>query len=158
MGIMYTTLGVDTPDIAPDAVTSEKLDPTLVQYAEVEISAAEVLTLNSVKKVLLASPGAGYILELVSLFLAYDFNTTPYTIGSASELRVRVGGGLVSTTSLLATGFLDQSSDQTKLIHGYAGSPVADSTMTLEVTSGDVSVGDSPIHAKVAYRVHATDL
>lgn len=153
---------VTTAKIADDAVTSPKLDESTVQYAEVEILAADVLTLFSVGAELVPAPGAGLVLELVSLELAYDYDgVAGYTIGAATNLEVQYGlGGAAASTTEAVTGFLDGVADDLRLLDKLEASitPVVNTALTLTLAVADVTVGASPLHAKVAYRVHATGL
>lgn len=153
---------VTTAKVADDAVTSPKLDESTVQYAEVEILAAEVLTLFSVGTTLVAAPGAGLVLEFISLELAYDYDgVAAYTIGAATNLEVQYGlGGVATSTTEVVTGFLDGVADDLRLLDKLEVSltPVVNTALTLTLAVADVTVGASPLHAKVAYRVHATGL
>ena len=156
------TGSVLTADLDNDAVTSPKLDESTVQYAEVEISAAEILALFAAPKTLVAAPGAGKVLEFISLLLAYDWNTTAYTIGAATDLQVfytSLAGVAVSTTRAV-TGFLDAVADALFSLDKLEASvaPVVNAPLVLTLAVASPTLGDSPIHAKVAYRVHATDL
>jgi len=162
MGIQYTTLGVDTADLAANAVTSAKLAESTVQYASLDVSSAELLALYTTPKTLVAAPGAGNVLEFIALLLAYDYNTTAYTIGSATNLEVKytnASGAAVSTTQAV-TGMIDQATDQLRALDKLEASvtPVANAVLVLTLAGANPTAGDSPLHAKVAYRVHATGL
>jgi hypothetical protein len=153
---------VNSPKIAPNAVVSDDLAVSTVQYAEVEISSAEILALFTTPKVLVATPGAGKVLEFISLLLAYDYNTTAYTIGAATDLQVKytdAAGAAVSTTGSV-TGFLDGLADDLRAFDKLEATvtPVVDAPLVLTLAGANPTLGDSPIHAKVAYRVHATGL
>ena len=156
------TGSVQTGDLDDDVVTSPKLDESTVQYAEVEISAAEILALFTTPKELVAAPGAGKILEFISLLLAYDWNTTAYTIGTATDLQVKytdAAGAAVSTTEAV-TGFLDGVADDLRSLDKLEVSvtPVVNAALVLTLAVANPTLGDSPIHAKVAYRVHGSGL
>ena len=154
---------LDASEALEDAsIPSVKMDPTLIQYAEVEISSAEVLALFTTPKELVAVPGAGYILEFISLLLALDYATTAYTIGTAGDLQVKYtdGSGAAVSVTEAATGLLDQEADQLRLLDKLEASvtPVANAALVLTLATANVTLGDSPIHAKVVYRVHAAGL
>ena len=143
-------------------VESAELDESTVQYAEVEISSAEILALFTTAKALVAAPGAGKVLEFISLTLAYDYGTVVYTIGAATDLQVKITdktGAAVSTTQAV-TGMLDQATDQLRSLDKLEVSvtPVVNAPLCLALAVANPTLGDSPIHAKVAYRVHATGL
>jgi len=155
-------LAVTTGKIAAGAVTSPKLDEPIVRYAEVEISAAEILALFAAPKTLVAAPGAGKLLEFISLLLAYDWGTVAYTIGTAGNLQVKYtdGSGVAVSTTRAATGFLDAVADALSSLDKLEATvvPVVNAPLVLTIATASPTAGDSPIHAKVAYRVHATGL
>lgn len=165
----YSVTQVGIPDnavtsakIAPNAVVSADLAVNTVQYAEVEISAAEILALFTLAKVLVAAPGAGKVLEFISLMLAYDYDTSVYTIGSATNLEVKItdkNGAAVSTTQAV-TGMIDQATDQLRSLDKLEASvtPVADAPLVLALAVANPTAGAGVLHVKVAYRVHATGL
>lgn len=149
--------------IGKGAVKSKELDPSIIQYAEVEITAAEILALFTTPKELVAAPGAGKILEFISAWLFLDFNTTPYTIGSATVLQVKEtdADGVGVSQEELADGFLSESEDKLSSVMRLEASGydhVANAPLVLTLAVANVTAGDSPIHVKVAYRVHKTGL
>lgn len=144
------------------------LDASIVQYAAVEISSADLLGLVAAPKTLVATPGANKVLEFVSLLLAYNKGTTTYTIGNASNLAVRYtdeDGEAVSSIQKV-TDFLDQVTDQVRLLTQIPVSgvvsivavPNAPLVLALGSTDGEMSLGNGLVHAKIAYRVHSTGL
>ena len=155
-------LAVATGKIAAGAVTSPKLDESTVQYAEVEISAAEILALFTTPKELVAAPGAGKLLEFISLLLAYDWGTAAYTVVGATNLQVRYTDETGENASVVraVTGFLDQVADTLFALDKLeiATEPVVNAPLVLALDGADPAAGDSPIHARVAYRVHETGL
>ena len=155
-------LAVATGKIAAGAVTSPKLGEPIVRYAEVEISAAEILDLFATPKTLVAAPGAGKLLEFISLLLAYDWGTVAYTIGTAGNLQVKYtdGSGVAVSTTRAATGFLDAVADTLSSLDKLEATviPAVNAPLVLTVATASPTAGDSPIHAKVAYRVHTTGL
>lgn len=162
MGLQRTIDLVETAEIAAAAVTSPKLDESTVQYAEVEISSAEILALFTTPKEMVAAPGAGKVLEFISLTLAYDYGTVVYTIGAATDLQVKItdkSGAAVSTTQAV-TGMIDQATDQLRALDKLEASvtPVVNAALVLTLAVANPTLGDGTIHAKVAYRVHATGL
>jgi len=153
---------ITTAKIAAAAVTSPKLDESTVKYAEIEISSAEILALYTTPKTLVAAPGAGKLLEFISLLLAYDYGTVVYTIGTATNLQVKytdAAGAAVSTTQAV-TGMLDQATDQLRALDKLEASvtPVVNAALVLTLAVANVTLGNGTIHTKVAYRVHATGL
>lgn len=134
-----------------------------INYASVEISSAEILDLFTTPKTLIATPGAGKVLEIVSVLLAYDYNTTAYTVTDVGNLVVCYtdASGAKTTVNLAADGFLTLEVDALRLLMKLATNvtPVVNAALVLAV-DGTVNplVGNSPIHAKVAYRIHSAGL
>jgi hypothetical protein len=153
---------VTSPKIAPNAVAPDDLAPSTVQYASVEITSDEILALFTTPKTLVAAPGAGKVLEFISLLLAYDYNTIAYTIGTATDLQVKYtdASGVAVSTTQAVTGMLDQATDQLRSLDKLEASvtPVVNAALVLTLAVASPTAGNSPIHAKVAYRVHATGL
>lgn len=154
---------VRTEAVLDDAVTSPKLDEPLIQYAEVEISAAEIKALFTTPKPLVATPGAGKTLEFISLQLALDWLTPKYGITDVGNLAVHYtnAAGAAVSVNLAADGFLTLEADTLHLIQKIATNvtPVANAALVLAEDGGtNPTAGNSPIHAKIAYRVHATGL
>ena len=153
---------VNTLKILDDAVTPAKVNEAIVKYLAVEITSAEILALYTTPKVLVAAPGAGKVLEFIALLLALDYATTAYTIGTATNLQVKYtdGAGAAISTLRAATGFLDQVADLLSALDKLEATvaPVANAPLVLTLAVANVTLGNSPIHAKVAYRVHATGL
>jgi len=131
-------------------------------HKEVEISSAELLALYTTPKTLVAAPGAGKVLEFISLLLAYDYGTIVYTIGAAGAFRVKytdASGATVSTTAPQA-GMTDQATDQVRLLDKTAATvtPVVNAALVLHFPGADVTDGNGTIHVKIAYRVRSTGL
>lgn len=133
-----------------------------INYASVEISSAEILALFTTPKTLVAAPGADKVLELVSLLLAYDYGTIVYTIGSATDLQVKYTDetGVAVSTTQAVTGMIDQAIDQIRALDKLEASitPAVNAPLVLTLAGGNPTAGDGVIHAKVAYRIHSTDL
>ena len=147
-----------------DGVTSPiqtQLDDR-IRVAAVEISSVDILALYTTAKVLVAAPGAGKVLEFVSLLLAYDAGATAYTVTSATNLAVKItdkNGTSVSTTQAV-TGMIDQETDQVRILDkvGTTITPVVNAPLCLSLAGADPTEGDGVIHAKIVYRVLATGL
>lgn len=144
------------------SVTSTMLAEGTIQYAAVEISSAEILALFTTPKALVAAPGAGKVLEFVSLLLAYDYGTVVYTIGTAGNLQVKYtdGSGAATSTTQAVTGMIDQATDQLRAPDKLEASitPVVNAALVLTLATANPTAGDGTIHAKVLYRVLSTGL
>ena len=139
-----------------------QLDSPSIQYAVVEITAAQILALYTTPKSLVAAPGAGNVLDFVSLQLAYDAGATAYTIGTAGNLQVKYtdGAGAAASVTQAVTGMIDQTTDQIRLLDKLEASttPVANAALVLTLATANPTSGNGTVHAKVIYRVYATGL
>lgn len=134
-----------------------------LQYAEITVPTASVLALNATPYTLVAAPGAGYVLQLITATLILDYAGTAYGgVGSTEDLVIRFtdASGAIASTTLETTGLLDATSDQIRTFKAIATdlTPVANSPLMLHLLNGEVTTGTSPLRIKVAYLVHATGL
>lgn len=134
-----------------------------LQYAEITVPTASVLALNATPYTLVAAPGAGYVLQLVSALLILDYAGTAYGgVGATEDLAIRFtdASGVIASTTLETTGLLDATSDQMRTFKVLTTdiTPVPNSPLLLHLLNGEVTTGNSPLRLKVEYRVHATGL
>lgn len=133
-----------------------------LKYASVEISSEDILALYTTAKELVAAPGEGKVLELISVLLAYEYGATAYTVTSCTNFEVKLTdktGDSVSATVAVA-GTIDQTNDELRTV-GKLGTditPVDNAPLCLALGGANPTLGDGVIHAKVAYRVHSTGL
>ena len=140
------------------------LDPTLIQYATVAISAADIVATGAGKLghasgyPLVAAPAAGYAIELISAVIAYTYATAAYTGGGDVSVNYGGGGsalsGVVSAANSIGASankealLLPTTPTNNQLVSATGINLVAASAFTQPGTAaGTVSV-------KVAYRVH----
>ena len=148
-----------TAKIADAAVTSAKLDESTIQYAEVAISNAEVLLLNSAPKELVAAPGAGKVLEFLSAVLINDHGGTDFAANG--NLTIQTGTTGTAQSDTVAEGdFLFASADAIRCVQALSADVQMDAneSLVLACATGEPTTGDGVLRAKVAYRVHTTGL
>lgn len=134
----------------------------VVQYAEVTIPAASVLTLRATPYTLVAAPGAGKVIQYLGATLILDYNSVAYT-ETADNLAIKYtnGSGVAVSDTIEMTGFIDATAD--KMIQSV---PVKDALMTANAAlvlhnTGDgefANSGNSPLRVKVMYVTHDTGL
>lgn len=133
-----------------------------VQYAEVTIPAASVAALRATPYALVAAPGAGKVIELISGCLILDYNSVAYT-ESADNLAVKYtdGSGAAASETVEMTGFIDATADKIIKVEAIKDTlMVANAALVLHNT-GDGEFGNSgnsPLRAKICYAVHQTGL
>jgi hypothetical protein len=157
---------IPTAKLDDDAVTTDKLDPTTIQYAAVAVTNAQLKALRAAPKTLVAAPGAGFALEFVSALLLLDYGTNVLT-EEDDNLAVRYtdGSGVIVSQAIEATGFIDQSADtltnalsKVDVIAAKSGSE--NKALVLHNTGaeefGGNAAADTVLRVKVLYRIHQT--
>lgn len=102
---------ITTAKIATDAITTAKMEDSLPQWVQVSLTNAEMLALRATPKQIIAAPGAGKIIELLSATLFFDY-TAAYT-ESADNMAFKYenGSGAQVSNTIEATGFVDATAD-----------------------------------------------
>lgn len=141
------------------------LDEALIQYTTVSIAAAAIIDLADTPVTLVAAPGAGKYLELVSAVLFLDHAGTGFAESADNlEIHYENEAGAAATGVIEMTGFINQTADT--LLHVLPLSPVARAKTAVEnkalvLTNIDGDFTDagtttSVLRVRTAYRVHAT--
>lgn len=156
---------VATACFLPGARTPLEAGQILV--VEVALTNAEIKALRATPKTLVAAPGAGRVLELVSIVLFHDYGGTNVFTETADNLAVKYnnGSGAAASETIEMTGFIDQSADTMTVGVAKNDQIVAKSgcenlALVLHNT-GDGEFGgnagnDNVMRAKVSYRNHNT--
>lgn len=151
---------------AANAIPVTKLAANALQYADVSLTNAEVLALRAAPKTLVAAPGAGKVLELVSAILTFDY-TAAYTAGAGDDLAIRYqsGAGAIASDGIEATAFLTAAADAITSarpkIDLLASGAIANQPLVLHNIGGAEFGGGNAanvVRVRVAYRVHDTNL
>lgn len=121
-------------------------------WTKTDISSAELLALNATPINIVPAPGANKILILDSALVFYNYNSTAYAgIGASEDLAIKwnTGSGTIAG-SMEATGFLDATSDQYRLM-SIVGTltatitPQINTALVLHMTVGEITTGNSPL-------------
>lgn len=150
---------------AADALT---LPDKFLKYAEIAIPAADIVATTAGKlghasgQPLVAAAGAGTVIELVSAFLIYDYDTAAYTAGG--NLTINWGSGGAALTGLVsAANSLGAAGDKIVLFVPLATAGIAMLTnvgLNLVSSAAFTQPGTAAgvVRVKVSYRIHLTDL
>lgn len=105
------TGAVGAAALAAGSIVSAAMNETLVKIATVALTNANVLALRATPITIVSAPGAGKVLELISITLYFDY-TAAYT-ETADNLAVRYtdGSGVIVSQAIETTGFLDATAD-----------------------------------------------
>ena len=137
-----------------NSVTLEADACLCIKEVKIDIPTAQVLTLNSVPVQLVAAPGAGYAIEVLSASVKVDFNTTAYATNVL--LNIKNSGATYPTNKL---NCLDSTVSMIKQISFTSTSSttntqtIENAALNLEVETGDPTAGDSDITIYVTYRI-----
>lgn len=148
----------------PATVGNGDMDATLIKYATVNLTNAEIKALRAAPKALVAAQGANKVVELVSALLKLDAGTNVLSeIDDNMAVKYNDGSGAAVSQTIEATGFIDQAADTVtcalpKIDAIAALSASANKALVLHNT-GDAEYGgnaaaDATMVVKVAYRVH----
>lgn len=133
-------------------------DTSQLCYVDVTIATAEVLALNATPIELVAAPGAGLALIYQGAQFFLDYATTAYDgVASGEDLSVKyTNASGAEVAQIETTGFIDQGADELRYsfpISTAAIEPVANAALVLHLLVGEIATGDSPLKARVYYKV-----
>lgn len=156
-------LAVSTAKIAAAAVTSAKIDPTVVQIAIGTLTSAQVKALRATPIAMVAAPGVGFMHEFVSGQLILDYGSNVFT-EAGYNLDVRLGTVQVSQT-VETTGWIDTAGDAlTNIVpklDAIANKASSENKALNINNSGAAEIAgnaaaDSVVRYRIAYRTHPT--
>lgn len=152
----------DAGDTIPVQVIAGQViatDTSIVQ-ADITITTGQLLALHATPKQLIAAPGLGFAIILVDAQLRLAYNSAAYDgIAGGEDLEIRYtdgSGQLVATVE--TTGFLDQAADAYRHIYPASAAaivPVANAALVMNLASGEIATGNSPLKVRVRYRTVA---
>lgn len=135
------------------------LTPGGETYKDVVVTSAQILALFTTPVAILAAPRAGYV-HLVRDAAFHKPAGTAYTIGSAGAISLRYtdASGL-EIAQIAATGFMDQSTAQTRYAKTYNAASGASSVavvtaaaVVIHQATANMTAGTSPLRVRVWYR------
>ena len=143
------------------------LDSSILKYAVVALTNAQIKALRAAPVTLVAAPGATKVLEFVSAVLALDYGTNVLTAGTAPSytmaIRYTDGSGVIVSQAIESTGFISAAADTItnalpKIDAIAANSASVNKALVLHNTGtgeyGGNAAADTVMSVKIAYRVH----
>lgn len=148
----------------PATVGSGDMDATLIKYATVALTNANIKALRATPITLVAAQGANKVIELISATLKLVAGTNVLT-ETADNMAVKYtdGSGVAVSQAIEATGFIDQAANTVtnalpKIDAIAALSVSANQALVLHNTGDGEYAGnaanDATMTVKIAYRVH----
>lgn len=155
---------VTSAKIADGSVTIDKVEQKILREASVTIpagnGAGNAGDLNTTPVPLVAAPGAGLYIHVDSVHWFLDYGSAAYDGTKTGNLMVKYtdGSGDELAGQVAETGFIDQTADTHAVVHGVAYVPLANAAVVAHSSNDWFSAaGDSPVKARVIYRVLPID-
>jgi hypothetical protein len=127
-----------------------------VQSFTATLSSAQLQHLKASPVQLVAAPGTGKLLNLVSVVGQYKSGGSAYTVTDGGQFNLALGGSPIHIT-LTATGFIDQTSNQVQMNSGSHGGAQNSMENQPLIVSNDGSAewtdGDGSVIVTVYYTV-----
>ena len=122
--------------------------------AKLTIATADVLTLNTTPIEIVAAPGAGYAIEVISASMKMVYNSATYATNTSLELiTAGATNSQASTVIKNSASTIRRFADATTLASATATQLVENAALNVTVASGDPTAGDSDITIYVTYRI-----
>ena len=122
--------------------------------AKLTIATADVLHLNTTPIEIVAAPGAGYAIEVISASMKMVYNSATYATNTSLELLTTgATNSQASTVIKNSASTIRRFADATTLASATATQLVDNAALNVTVASGDPTAGDSDITIYVTYRI-----
>ena len=153
---------VDTGELAADAVTSAKLDPTILKYTEVTLSSAQVKALKATPITLVTAPGTNLANVPVAINIVVNYAGSNAFTESSDDLSI----GYASAGEIMeieSTGLIDQTGDEWRYItFEHAETFIPAENEIIEIVNLDDEIAgnagnDNTIIVRLYYRTVPTD-
>jgi len=132
-------------------------DLVQIKAAKVTVTSAQVLALYGTPITIVEAPGAGKMVEFVGAVLYKPAGTAYAGIAAGENVAIKYtdASGAQVNTALESDGFLDQTTAQLRITRPIVTEvvPVANAALVLQILTGEIITGDSPLYVKVFYRV-----
>lgn len=160
-----TAISTNTTDIATinsfDATDISKIKTVKVTLTATEIVGTSAGDIGHASgATLVAAPGAGYALQLISAFFVYDFATAAYT-GGANDAVIAYGAGAAATTAITAANLLTAAGDKLLTLGPIDTEvvPVANAPLSLRGTAyTQPGTAAGVLRCYITYRTITTNL
>jgi hypothetical protein len=139
--------GADVNNVFEDTADSVLFLEDHINYKEVTIPTASVLTANGTPVELVAAAGATKGIVLMGLTMSIDYNSVPYATNTT--ILIRRG----ATTLVSVSGFLNASADAINNQGAISGAVVLNANLNFMVDVGNPTAGNSDVKVKVFYKI-----
>jgi len=128
-------------------VATVSTDTATVLYKKVTLSSAQILASNTTPIELIAAPGAGYMIDVLSLVFKFNYNSIAYATNTSMKPRY--------DTSLTPFSSFDISSGVSYIIKDetFTVNILENKSVEIFTDSGDPTAGNSTIDIYLTYRI-----
>lgn len=141
-------------------IQADSGDVVLIRSPKLTLTSTQLLALQTTPIDLLAAPGTGLIIDIECIVVTKPAGTAYASVGAGDDITIREtdGSGAI-LAGIETTGFLDQTTAQTRIVRPYR---IVAATANSEITrltntsvclflGGQVTTGDSPLYFQVYY-------
>jgi hypothetical protein len=122
--------------------------------AKLTIATADVLTLNTTPIEIVAAPGAGYAIEVISASMKMVYVSATYSTNTTLELITAGATNRQAETQIKnSASTIRRFADATTLGSATATQLLENAAVNVTVETGDPTAGDSDITVYVTYRI-----
>jgi len=147
---------------ADNFINEDKLDPTVMKFADIKLTSAEVKALKATPITLIAAPGADLAVVPISAVIHLSYGGTNAFTETADDLSIGWAGG-AELHEIETTGFIDQANDETRYItfeRAETFEPEENTAVVITNLDDEIAgnaANDNEIHIRIYYRVIPTD-
>lgn len=146
---------------ADNFVNEDKLDPTVLKFADVKLTSAQVKALKATPITLIAAPGADLAVVPISAVIHLSYGSNVFT-ETADDLSIGWAGG-AELHEIETTGFLDQGNDETRYItfeRAETFEPLENTAVVITNLDDEIAgnaANDNEVHIRIYYRTIPVD-
>lgn len=138
-----------------------------IDYQDTTITTAQLLALNATPITVVAAPGASKAVIPLGMVLYHAGGTAYAGIAAGEDLVLKYtnGSGVQCSGQVETTGFLDQTTTQTRYVGPFASvsavadiTPVANAVVVLHLLTAEITTGNFALLVRVFYKVIPTVL
>lgn len=126
-----------------------------IRTIEIALTAAEIIAMYTTPKTLLAAPGAGKLIELISAVGFLDHGGTDFADGGAAVIQT-ISGNVAVSDAVAASTMINVSADAYVVFQALSAEVAIAINEGLELTNATQvhSTGNGILRLKITYRVH----
>ena len=152
----HTYIAESSDDVLDFYVGSKKMLALDESSSKITLSAAQVQALHTTPVELVAAPGVGKALDIMTVSAFLDYNSTPYN-NVAISFKFNGMNGSTGYTTYLSSKLSDATSDAYRTSYGASANTPTNNwafNTSFEIyTNSTLGTGDSPITIWVTYKI-----